>query len=381
MYLHIKCIHLVILRKFFLMQLIFHADDYGITVSQSKRILQCCNTNSANANANQSSSASTSICESQQGQQSQQAQQTQHFGLLNSLSMFANSPHFDECADLLENKLGQTGSTTGSTNISNNKSKHLHIGLHINLVEGHCVADPHNVPLLVDENGMFCLGFMGLLKNSNSKNRAELQHQIEIEIDAQLAKITSRFEQMRDALRIDSHQHTHAIPVVFDALLSSIARSGCSLKYMRVPVESLAPFASPSIFKRIRPVNLAKRALLGHLWKQNIKAHPNVPYAHPTAAFCGVLFSGEMSASNVEAAFSRLVDDTNTRNLDLELLFHPGIVDSPDECLNPTLQGFMDFSTSTNRELEAQALKSFELAYQNDLPLLIPKNKQEFISK
>lgn len=363
-----------IIKKVFLMQLIFHADDYGITVSQSRRILQCCNTNSANAN--QGSSTSTSICESQQ---TQQMQHTQHFGLLNSLSMFANSPHFDECADLLENKLKQASTTNTTGNTSSTNSKYLHIGLHINLVEGHCVADPHDVPLLVDKNGMFCLGFIGLLKNSNSKNRAELQRQIEVEIDAQLAKITSRFEQMRNALRIDSHQHTHAIPVVFDALLASIDRSGCNLEYMRIPVERLAPFASPSIFKRIRPVNLAKRALLGHLWKQNIKAHPDVPYVDPTAAFCGVLFSGEMSASNVEASFSRLVADANTRNIDLELLFHPGIVDSPDECLNPTLQGFVDFSTSANRELEAQALKSFELAYQNNLPLLIPKNKQEFI--
>ncbi len=351
------CKHQIIYESF-LMQLIFHADDYGITISQSKRILQCCNS-STNNKGDESGSES--------GTHSNDFKQT---ALLNSLSMFANSPCFDECADLLENKLSQIAQNQTDEHIQH--KQRLHIGLHINLVEGHCVANPKDVNLLVDENGMFCLGFMGLLKQSNSKDRAQLQRQIEIEIDEQLKKMTSRFPQMQNALRVDSHQHTHAIPVVFDALLESIARSGCNLEYMRVPLENFAPFKTPSVFKRIRPVNLAKRLLLGRLWKQNTKAHPNI---QSTATFCGVLFSGEMSADNIEAVFSRLVADANSRNLNLELLFHPGIVDSPSECLNPNLLGFVDFSTSTNRNLEAQALKSFDLAYQNELPVLIPKTQ------
>ncbi len=311
------------------MQVIFHADDFGIDPVQSTRILDCCGGAGAP-------------------------------GLLNSLSIFANSLRFDECAELLERKLA---SLSGRPD-----AQQLLIGLHVNLVEGHCVADPAQVPMLVDGDGMFDLGFLGLLKKSRSRQRAEAQRQIEIEIDAQLAKLVRRFPQMRDGLRVDSHQHTHAIPVVFDALLASIERSGCKLEHMRVPVESRQPFAPKQIAKRIRKVNLAKHKLLAHLWKQDAKAHPEA--AAPASAFCGVLFSGEMTAANVEAVFDGLARDAAARELDLEVLFHPGIVDEAALCLNPALPGFVEFSTSPNRELEAQALKAFALESRDGLPAL-----------
>ena len=329
------------------MQVVFHADDYGITPVQSERILECL------------------------GEGNEKSGTT---GLLNSLSIFANSPCFEECADLLEARIAHIDPAQNS--------RGLRIGLHVNLVEGSCVADPEQVPMLVDGSGMFRLGFTGLLKLSKSNERPELQRQIETEIDAQLALMTSRFPQMRDALRVDGHQHAHIIPVVFDALLASIDRSGCKLEYMRVPVESTAPFSSPSVFKRIRPVNLAKRLLLGRLWKQNLKAHPQMAATALTAAFCGVLFSGEMTADNVQSVFDRLVSDAASRNLDLEVLFHPGVVDEASQCLNPALSGFVEFSTSKNRMLEAQTLKSFRIVWQNELPTLerltpISENNQQ----
>ena len=101
------------------MDFIFHADDFGITPEQSRRILECCDDYPGGA------------------------------GLLNSLSILAGSPRFEECADLLD------GRPDG-----------LRVGVHLNFVEGPCCADPVDVPLLVDEKGMFKLGYGGLLAGS-----------------------------------------------------------------------------------------------------------------------------------------------------------------------------------------------------------------------
>ena len=81
------------------MDFIFHADDFGITPEQSRRILECCDG-----------------CPGGRG-------------LLNSLSVLAGSPRFEECASLLDGR-----------------PEGLRVGVHLNFVEGPCCADPAAVP-------------------------------------------------------------------------------------------------------------------------------------------------------------------------------------------------------------------------------------------
>ena len=299
------------------MDFIFHADDYGITPEQSRRILECCDGYPGGA------------------------------GLLNSLSILAGSPRFEECARLLD------GRPDG-----------LHVGVHLNFVEGPCCADPAVVPLLVDEKGMFKLGYGGLLAGSWGARSAELRRQLTVEAGAQIARVVGRFPELAGHLRVDGHQHTQLIPAVFDATLEAVRRSGCTLEYLRIPAEPTGAYLRSGVAGTVRPVNWVKHALLNALWRRDrrVLAASGLPsYERVSAVFCGVLFSGHMDQRRVSCVLPALTDEARRRDMSLELLFHPGRVASATECLNPALPGFVEFSCGEGRDVEHDALRSEEL--------------------
>lgn len=295
------------------MAVIFHADDFGITLDQSKRILECCGGVPGGR------------------------------GALNSLSVLANSSRFDECAELLD------GRPAG-----------LRVGVHLNFVEGPCVADPAQVPMLVDERGMFRLGYGGLLAAS-ALHGAELARQVEIEAAAQVERMVGRFPELAGALRLDGHQHTHLIPAVFRGVLAVAARPEYTLEYLRIPAEPAAPFSAAGVARTIEPVNRVKRGLLNYLWGRDRRAFEAAglgAYAEKSAVFCGLSFSGHMDEKRVAAVYPRLREVAEERGTALELLFHPGRVDAPEHCLNPALPGFVAFSCGEGRDVEHDALRS-----------------------
>jgi chitin disaccharide deacetylase len=324
--------------------IIFHADDYGICLEQSRRILQTSNLSGG-------------------------------FGALNSLSILANSPNFSLCADELERCLTSSApnsekregglSDSGSATCASTRgdgegdevlqSWPLRLGVHLNVVEGRPCADVADIPLLVNEKGYFHLGFAHLLFMSLGPKRRALQEQLCIEIEAQLEKVTRRFPLLRDRLRVDSHQHFHLIPVVFDALFQAVEGGGYTLEYLRIPVEPTMPFLSyPRLYLTYRPVNWIKHCLLNFLWHLDRKQFPE--YGVSSALFCGILLSGKMDEDRVKTIYPKFLEYARKRSMNVEFLFHPGAVTDAQECLDPKLTGFADFYLSEGRGLEAQAL-------------------------
>ncbi len=293
------------------MQTIVHADDFGIGIEQSKRILDCTVANG---------------------------------GLLNSTSAIVGSPNFEEAAKLAEPYLAN-----GS----------LKMGLHIDLVEGPVSANPKDVPLLANDAGLNRLSFVDLLTKScspNSADRDDFASQLETEIAAQINRFCEVFPQMRNALRLDSHQHTHMIPLVFEAMLHAADMTGCDIEYIRISAEPLAPFLStPNIRKKIKPTNLAKNLLLNTLWKAN-KARTRLPKTLYPNTFYGLAFSGSMHEMMDPLLIDNIYKLANAEQTGVELLFHPGGVSSKEECLDPQKQGFVDFMTSKKRDFEAYAI-------------------------
>ena len=304
------------------MDVIIHADDFGIEPAQSACILECC------AGVGQGDIAEK--------------------GLLNSLSIFANSPRFDECAALLDARPAG-----------------LRLGVHLNFVEGPCCADPAQIPLLVDEKGFFKLGYGGLLTGSFGGGAAELSCQLQVEAAAQIARVVGRFPHMADHLRLDGHQHTQLIPTVFKAVLGAAAASGCHLDYLRIPAEPTASFLQSGTAASIAPINWVKHELLNRLWQMDrrLLAESGLgSYQDISAVFCGVLFSGHMDQERVAAVLPGLAQVAEKRGMQLELLFHPGRVNDARQCLNPDLPGFVEFSCGEGRDVEHDALLSVQLA-------------------
>ncbi|MCH4183908.1 MAG: ChbG/HpnK family deacetylase [Eggerthellaceae bacterium] len=287
---------------------LYHADDFGITPEQSRLIL-----------------GYSSLCGG--------------CGALNSLSILVNSPQFKTCADILEPFLGK-----------------IHVCLHVNIVEGHCCADPQTIPLLVNEQGMFAQDFAHLLFMSLGQRHKELKQQIKLEISAQFDRYLRRFPQMRNALRVDSHQHFHLIPLVFDALNEVIREQDCSVEYIRIPAEPVVPFLqTPSVWMKIPPINWIKHWLLNFLWRfDKTKALARKNYS---AVFCGINLSGHMTPDRVMPLIPHLQAYAKRHEMELELLFHPGGLDNEDSALNPTLTDFVAFYMSPYRAQEGHTLQ------------------------
>lgn len=292
----------------------FHADDYGITLDQARAIL-----------------ALSDACGGS--------------GCLSSVSVFANSPALAEAAALAAPHIA-----SGS----------LLMGLHANLVEGRPCAEATCVPLLVNERGTFRNDFVALLAQSRSAQRDELRRQTECELTAQLKRYLAAFPAAQGALRLDSHQHTHAIPLVFDALLSAARTCGCTVEYVRTPVEPLRPhLASGQALRRLSLVNLAKGALLSRLWAKN---RGKLPKGYATSLFCGVLLSGRMDEIDAqlvrafdELAFARARAGKAPADGSVEVLFHPVSVPL-EQCLDPQNAPFATACAAPGRDAEARAL-------------------------
>ena len=298
------------------MNVFFHADDFGINPGQSQRILECA-----------------------------------ELGVLDSLSIMANSPHFEACARLLDAA-----------------PHHLKRAVHVNLVEGPCCVEPASIPLLAGEDGVFNRSFVGLLRMSLGRDHDELRRQVALEAAAQISKVTDRFPALAQGLRVDGHQHFQLIPAVFEGILDAVWKGGYALEYLRVPVEPVRAFMRSDVLFSIRPVNWIKRLVLGWCWGRDRRlARSLVGSGHPrscdgrSALFCGVLFSGEMSAERVCAVFPAYASLARRRGLDIELLFHPGGEPDAASCLNPKMEDFVAFYQSSGRGVEHDALMGLRL--------------------
>lgn len=291
------------------MAIFFHADDYGITPCQAQEMISL----------------------------------TRSFGgALSSVSIFANSPAFEASAALAR-PLVDDGS--------------LAMALHANLVEGRPCSDPESIPLLTNERGTFANDFGKLLLLSAGNGRSSLKEQLVRELSAQIERYLEAFPEQTASFNVDTHQHTHAIPLVLDALLEAADKHGCSLGRLRIPIEPVIPHVA-SRSKGLLSDNLAKNAVIASLM---LGARKKLPRKCLTPSFCGVLLSGRMESLSDEAVRA-LGKKAAASGRDLEILFHPVAVPL-EECLDPQNGPFAKACASPSRDAEAVRLMELKRAF------------------
>lgn len=306
--------------------IIFHADDFAANEEISEHILDC-----------------------------------RREGALTSFSVLPNSPQLDSCMKQLARFCEQAVPCR----------KPLHMSIHFNLAEGHCLADPSQVPMLVDERGMFAISFFKVLLFSFTGKRKELKRQIKTELQLQLERMLPYI----DTLRIDSHQHYHMIPVVLKSILELVqelpqtkpgkewlaadAGHRAQIAFIRVPAEPLIPFLKhPKLYMSYRPINLVKNIVLNGL---NIMDHNLLrPYRDRSAVFFGILLSGKMDLERVRTLLPDFKQIAERRALPLEVLCHPGGVKQPDGLMDVKNKDCVAFYTSEGRSQEKEMLQSIE---------------------
>jgi len=229
------------------------------------------------------------------------------------------------------------------------------LSVHINLVEGKCLSNPLDIPLISEKDGTFKHTFTGLLKLSLTRKKA-FEAQVYKEIVCQIKKHKSLVGEDADIF-VDTHQHTHMIPSVFKMLLKAIEDEKVKVKYIRIPAEPLMPFIkTPSLYFTYSPVNLVKQWLLKFLWQINKKEYKKQPL--PTAYFFGILFSGRMDEKRVNKVLPHYIRLAEKKGIDIEVLFHPGYLEKGE--LTPKL-AFESFYFSTGRKEEYNAVMNLDI--------------------
>ena len=231
------------------------------------------------------------------------------------------------------------------------------VSVHLNFMEGKACANLNQVSLLTDTQGLFCLGWGELFKASlYSKHKAELRKQLKIEIIAQIERVlASGVMTPEQRLRIDSHQHTHMIPLVYDALSDALDEKGYHVEYIRNARDPLSIYLRyPSLYPSYSLINIIKCMIL-NTFSYRVQ-RKNRARNLVDNILCGVMFSNRMDLERVAKVCKAFKDKAETDNATLEFLFHPGI-SLPSEINEEfTKQGFIDFHLAQTRDAEKQAL-------------------------
>ena len=280
-----------------------HADDYGLFPSQSKRILHCWS-----------------------------------HGYLNGTSIIPNGEDLDVCLDMLPRQ-------------------GLSLTIHLNLMQGHCLANSSAIPLLVDQNGIFRVRFVELLFCSLTNSYYEYKKQLKMEITAQINRLLPFFELNDMPIRVDGHAHWHMIPVVFDALMETIQECHFPVSYIRLPAEPFGIYLR-NIFKIIPfpVINIIKAILLHLLVQRNRKKWGHILSCMDSKVFLGVLLSGCFDLPRMKTILPVAEQFAEANNIDLEILAHPGAVYEPSEIAKITNKNDLHFFTSPARALEIESL-------------------------
>lgn len=276
---------------------IFNADDYGINLQQSDRILFC--------NRN---------------------------GCLNGISIMPNSRWLKESIDMLDNT--------------------VKVKIHLNFIEGKCCASKEKIPLLVDNEGKFKLSYKDMLILSLIWGK-DLRKQVKEECMAQIQRVCQVMEKDYK-VGIDSHMHYHMIPVVFRGLYDACMTLDVKIGYIRWPVEPFIPFLKHiEIWRNISCINLVKSILLHIFGIINYPILVKAGWKKKTAVFFGVLFSGRMFYNPVRSVLPEFELYAKRKRKDLEVLFHPGGIYNGEEYLDDKYIGYYQMK---NRSKEGKAL-------------------------
>lgn len=266
-----------------------HADDYALTVGTSRDMLSC-----------------------------------MEKGQLDSISVTPNMSCFQECMEMLYQAIPTFPFLPK-------------MSVHLDFVEGHSLAGVECVPLLVKEGSdLMGLSWGGLFISSylpwrRRTAKEQLKKEIKMQIETAQAAINRAMELAKKRgilceqkrIRIDSHQHAHMIPVVWDALIEVIREEHYEVEYIRNSKEMLGAFLSEvSLWKTYRPVNFIKNILLS-FYSHKVERYTRTHNLNPMYLW-GLIMSGHMDYDRIVMLYPKIAAQAEKDNRGLEIVFHPG---------------------------------------------------------
>lgn len=299
-----------------------HADDYGLTLNTSKDMLSC-----------------------------------MEKGYLDSISIVPNMSCFSECMELLYKAVPRLPFLPK-------------MSVHLDFVEGYCLAGPDKAPMLTGPEGtLMGLSWGGLFTLSYIPwKRRQAKEQLKKEMRAQIGKVQEVVRRAMEiageygvqcsqrGLRIDSHQHAHMIPVVWEALTEVIAEEHYEVEYIRNSKEMLAAFVlQVPLWKTYRPVNFIKNRLL-FFYSHRADRYAGTHHLEQMYLW-GLIMSGHMDYDRIVRLYPKIAAKADRDSRVLEILFHPGLT-LPEEVSGEIgEEAAQDFYLRQDRHVEMEAVK------------------------
>lgn len=288
-----------------------HADDYGYSINTSKDMLECMKA-----------------------------------GVLDSFSIICNTIWFEESMDMLYKEIPSLPFLPL-------------ISVHLNIPEG------------ASESELFPMSWGKLFLSSYSPDRkkvkSELKKDLKKQIDTTQAVIEKCMSIAREngvkcsqkGIRLDSHIHTHLIPVVWDSLVEVIEEGRYDIEYIRNPKEPIMPFLKKtSLWKTYSLINIIKNRILMFYSKKADRYCDE--HKIDKMYMWGLMMSGHMDYERIEKLFPAMLDVSEKSGRKLELLFHPGQATADEYSPEMDPDYFRDANLSENRRIEKNAVMNIK---------------------
>jgi len=218
----------------------------------------------------------------------------------------------------------------------------LGIGLHFTLTSGKPVSPRERVPLLVDERGFFRWRFTSLFRAMAGAGNPALAAQIEIELEAQLARLVS------DGIHpdhIDGERHVQLIPGIFECVVAAAQRH--NVPFVRAGAEIGAEFLTGGHLARILLTGGPVKSWLLSRLTRRARAHL-VQQVRSADSVASYLYTGRM-----DLIMAKLLGGTPRAGI-TEIMVHPGIPEESRDLAvgNSEIERYM-MDTDRRRELDA----------------------------
>lgn len=291
-----------------------HADDYALSLNTSEEILDL-----------------------------------MHQGILDSISIIPNMSCYEPCIKRLQNEVPDLPFLPK-------------LSVHLNLVEGISLCkDPAKDKVCLVDNTWGKLFISSYIPFIRKRTKNELKNEIREQLQKGFADIQScimiskehGIPCMQKTLRIDSHQHSHLIPVVWSALTECLKEDSYDFEYIRNPREPLIPFLCiPSMWHSYRIINLIKNRVL-YLLSFKVDRYNRNKSLIPMYMW-GLVMSGKMDSSRICALHDRFIRIAKKNGRSLEILFHPGKMNPGEVNAEIPAASANSFYLNKNRDSEKE---------------------------
>lgn len=265
-------------------------------------------------------------------------------GKLNSISIIPNLDIFDKSVKkFLDSK------TVFEQDIK--------ISIHLNVMEGKSISPIEDLPNLVNKEGYFTVSWGKLfLWNYLPFIRSKIIKQLTKEITAQINACIDAKIVTPQAIRIDSHQHPHMIPLFFKALTDSIKENNYKIEYIRNTCDPIRFYLSKQNGLKSISISNVIKCLILNFYSHKVSRYIKRNKLKNSYLF-GVFFSGKMDDRIIPfiPVFEKKSENTNHI---CELLFHPGHMLEAELTQEFTKTGFIEFHLSSNRKIEYSTCNS-----------------------